>query len=77
MTKQYAKISIEYMDYLIDLSDVQALLNIMSKAQRLTTKHDKHKDEYVTMRDGGANVIVSLPTKIEVDAPVYNRSEMD
>ena len=77
MTKQYAKITIEYMDYLIDLSDVQALLNIMSKAERLTTKHDKHKDEYVTMRDGGANVIVSLPTRTEMDAPVYNRSEMD
>ena len=77
MTKQCAKITIEYMDYLIDLSDVQAFLTIMKKAERLTTKHDKHKDEYVTMRDGGANVNVCLPTKTEVDAPVYNRSEMD
>ena len=77
MTKQYAKISIEYMDYLIDLSDVQALLNIMSRAERLATKHDKHKDEYVTMRDGGASVTVCLPTQAEIDAPVYNRSEMD
>ena len=77
MTKQYAKISIEYMDYLIDLSDVQAFLNIMSKAQRLATRHDKHKDEYVTMRDGRASVNVCLPTQEEVNAPVYNRSEMD
>lgn len=77
MTKQYAKITIEYMDYLIDLSDVQTLMTILSKAERLTTKHDKHKDEYITMRDGGANVTVCLPTKAEANAPVYNRSEMD
>jgi len=77
MTKQYAKITIEYMDYLIDISEAQAFLRIMSKAERLSTKHDKHKDEYVVMRDGGANVNVSLPTKAEVDAPVYDRSEMD
>jgi len=77
MTKQYAKISIEYMDYLIDLSDVQAFLNIMSKAQRLATRHDKHKDEYVTMRDGGASVNVCLPTQEEVSAPIYSRPKED
>ena len=59
MTKQYAKMTIEYIDYLIDLSDAQAFLTIMSKAERLVTRLDKHKDEYVTMRDGGANVNVS------------------
>ena len=75
--KQYAKISIEYMDYLIEMSDAQAFLNIMSKASRIVLKHDKHKDEYVTMRDGGANVTVSLPTPSEASAPVYDRSEMD
>jgi len=77
MTKQYAKITIEYMDYLIDISDAQAFLRIMSKASRLSMKHDKHKDEYVVMRDGGANISISLPTPAEASAPVYDRSEMD
>jgi hypothetical protein len=77
MTKQYAKMTIEYIDYLIDLSDAQAFLTIMSKAERLVTKHDKHQDMYITMRDGGANVTICLPTKAEAGAPVYNRSEMD
>jgi len=77
MTKQFAKISIEYIDYLIDLSDTQAFLNIMSKATRLTTRHDIHQDRYITVRDGSANVTVCFPTEEEINAPVYNRSEMD
>lgn len=77
MKNQYAKVSIEFIDYLIEMSDAQALLNIMSKAHRLVTRHDKHQDKYIAMLDGGANVIVCLPTTAEVNAPVYNRSEMD
>jgi hypothetical protein len=77
MKNQYAKITIEYIDYLIDLSDAQAFLTIMSKASRLVMKHDKHKDEYVPMLDGRVTVMVSLPTSAEADAPVYDRSEMD
>lgn len=74
---QYAKITIEYIDYLIDLDDVQDFLNVMYYAKRLTTRHDKHQDKYITMRDGGPNITVSLPTEEEINAPVYNRSEMD
>jgi hypothetical protein len=75
MTKQFAKISIEYIDYLIDLSDTQAFLNIMSKATRLTTRHDMHQDRYITVRDGGANVIVCFPTEEEASAPIYDRNK--
>lgn len=74
---QYAKITIEYIDYLIDLDDVQDFLNVMYYAKRLVTKHDKHQDKYIIMRDGGANITVSCPTEEEINAPVYNRSEMD
>lgn len=77
MTKQYAKITIEYMDYLIDISDAQAFLRIMSNAARLVKKHDKHQDKYITMRDGVENVTICLPTKEEANAPIYDRSEMD
>lgn len=77
MKNQYAKVSIEFIDYLIEMSDAQALLNIMSKAHRLVTRHDKHQDKYITMRDGGSNITVSFPKEEEINAPVYNRSEMD
>lgn len=74
---QYAKITIEYIDYLIDLDDVQDFLNVMYYAKRLVTKHDKHQDKYIIMRDGGANITISSPTEEEINAPVYNRNEMD
>jgi len=77
MIKKYAKVTIEYTDYLIDISDAQSLLNILSRAERLSLKKDEHQDRYIPMRDGNANVIISLPKNEEVDAPVYNRSEMD
>ncbi len=71
MKNQYAKVTIEYTDYLIDISDAQSLLNILSNAERLTLRKDEHQDRYIPMRDGKANVIISLPKKEEVDAPVY------
>jgi len=71
MTKKYAKVSIEYIDYLIDISDAQSLLNILSRAERLSLIKDGYQDKYIPMRYGKANVIISLPKKEEVDAPVY------
>ncbi len=71
MTKKYAKVSIEYIDYLIDISDAQSLLNILSRAERLSLMKDGHQDKYIPMRYGKANVVISLPKKEEVDAPVY------
>ena len=71
MIKKYAKVTIEYTDYLIDILDAQSLLNILSNAERLALRKDEHQDRYIPMRDGKANVIISLPKKEEVDAPVY------
>lgn len=77
MKNQYAKVTIEYTDYLIDISDAQSLLNILSNAERLTLRKDEHQDKYIPMRDGKANVVISLPKKEEVDAPVYIPSQED
>jgi hypothetical protein len=76
MAQQYAKISIEYMDYLIDLSDAQAFLSIMSKAVRLTTKHDHHQDKYLTAREiDGVKVSVCIATLEEVNSPLYDKDK--
>jgi len=52
MTKKYAKVTIEYTDYLIDISDAQSLLNILSNAERVALRKDEHQDKYIPMRDG-------------------------
>jgi hypothetical protein len=75
MTKQYAKIRIEYTDYLIDLSDVQTLFNIMSRAEKLSNKYDSKSGDYVTYRDGTIDFIVSLAKAEDINAPVYVRVE--
>ena len=77
MTKQYAKIRIDYTDYLIDLSDVQTLFNIMSKAERLSNKYDSKSGEYVTYRDGTVDFIVSLARAEDINAPVYVKPEAE
>jgi len=75
MTKQYAKIRLEYTDYLIELSDVQTLLNVMSKAAKLSHKYDSKAGDYVTYRDGTVDFVVSIARPEEVSAPVYVRLE--
>jgi len=73
MTKQYAKIRLEYTDYLIELSDVQTLLNVMSKATKLSHKYDSKAGDYITYREGTVDFVVSIAKPEEVNAPVYTR----
>jgi hypothetical protein len=73
MTKQYAKIRLEYTDYLIELSDVQTLLNVMSKATKLSHKYDSKAGDYVTYRDGDVDLIVNLAKSSDINAPIYTR----
>ena len=75
MTKQYAKIRLEYTDYLIDLSDAQAFLNLMNRAVKLTNKYDSKLGEYVAYREGGVDCSVSLAKDEEINAPLYVKLE--
>jgi hypothetical protein len=74
MTK-YAKVKIDYNDYLIDLSDVQAFIDIMSKASRLTHRYDTVVGDYVTYREGNPEFFISLAKDEEVNAPIYVKLE--
>jgi hypothetical protein len=75
MTKQYAKVRIDYNDYLIDLSDVQPFLNIMSKATKLFNRYDSAAEKYVTYRDGKIDCVITIATGEEINAPVYVKLE--
>lgn len=71
LTNHFAKIRIDYTDYLIDMSDVQALFNVMSRAVKLAHKHDSKSGEYVTYRDGKAEMTASIAKIEEINAPAY------
>jgi hypothetical protein len=77
LNKQYAKIRIDYTDYLIDLSDVQALFNVMSRAIKLSNKYDSASDKYTTYRDGRAEMTASIAKIEEVNAPAYVKPEAE
>lgn len=68
---QYAKIKIDYNDYLIDLADVQSFLNIMSKAVRLSSKYDSQSGDYMIYREGRPEFFISLATAEDINAPIY------
>lgn len=68
---QYAKIKIDYNDYLIDVKDVQAFVDIMSKAARLSSKYDSQSGDYVMYREGKPEFFISLATAEEINAPIY------
>ena len=72
---QYAKVKIDYNDYLIELSDVQAFIDIMSKASRLAHRYDSVASDYVTYREGKPEFFISLAKDEEVNAPLYVKLE--
>lgn len=72
---QYAKIKIDYNDYLIKLSDVQSFLNIMSDAVRLSSKYDSASGDYIIYREGRPEFFISLAKDEEIFAPTYVKLE--
>ena len=72
---QYAKIKIDYNDYLIDLADVQKLMDIFSKSIRLSSKYDSQSGDYMIYREGKPEFFISLAKDEEINAPIYVKLE--
>jgi hypothetical protein len=75
MAMQYAKIKLDYNDYLIDLADVQKLMDIFNKSIRLSSKYDSASGDYMIYREGKPEFFISLAKDEETNAPIYVKLE--